>query len=375
MQCALYDAGRCRSCQWLEQPVSSQLAAKMADLQQLLSTTTVEEWCAPVSGPESGFRNKAKMVVSGSVEKPLLGMLHRDGTAEDLCECPLYPDTFAPVFAALKPFIARAGLTPYNVARKRGELKYLLLTESQLDGGMMLRFVLRSETKLEQLRAALPALQAELPQLKVVSVNIQPVHMAIMEGEKEIFLTPQQALPERFNGVPLWIRPQSFFQTNPTVASQLYATARDWVRQLPVNHMWDLFCGVGGFGLHCATPEMTLTGIEISAEAIACAKQSAEELGLKNLHFQALDSTKFATAQGQVPELVLVNPPRRGIGKALCDYLSEMAPQFIIYSSCNAQTMAKDIQHLPDYQVVRVQLFDMFPHTSHYEVMTLLVRK
>ncbi|MGL4723670.1 MAG: 23S rRNA (uracil(747)-C(5))-methyltransferase RlmC [Scandinavium sp.] len=374
MQCALYDAGRCRSCQWLEQPVSSQLAAKMADLQQLLSTTTVEEWCAPVSGPESGFRNKAKMVVSGSVEKPLLGMLHRDGTPEDLCDCPLYPDSFAPVFTALKPFIARAGLTPYNVARKRGELKYLLLTESQLDGGMMLRFVLRSETKLEQLRAALPALQAELPQLKVISVNIQPVHMAIMEGEKEVFLTPQQALPERFNGVPLWIRPQSFFQTNPTVASQLYATARDWVRQLPVNHMWDLFCGVGGFGLHCATPEMTLTGIEISAKAIACAKQSAAELGLKNLHFQALDSTKFATEQGQVPELVLVNPPRRGIGKALCDYLSEMAPQFIIYSSCNAQTMAKDIQLLPDYRVVRVQLFDMFPHTSHYEVMTLLVR-
>lgn len=92
------------------------------------------------------------MVVSGSVEKPLLGMLHRDGTPEDLCDCPLYPASFAPVFAALKPFIARAGLTPYNVARKRGELKYILLTESQSDGGMMLRFVLRSETKLAQLR-------------------------------------------------------------------------------------------------------------------------------------------------------------------------------------------------------------------------------
>ncbi|MFJ3457024.1 23S rRNA (uracil(747)-C(5))-methyltransferase RlmC [Scandinavium goeteborgense] len=375
MQCALYDAGRCRSCQWLEQPVSQQLAAKMADLQQLLSSSTVEEWCAPVSGPETGFRNKAKMVVSGSVEKPLLGMLHRDGTPEDLCDCPLYPASFAPVFTALKPFIARAGLTPYNVARKRGELKYLLLTESQLDGGMMLRFVLRSDAKLEQLRAALPSLQAQLPQLKVISVNIQPVHMAIMEGEQEIFLTDQQALAERFNDVPLWIRPQSFFQTNPTVASELYATARDWVRSLPVQHMWDLFCGVGGFGLHCATPEMQLTGIEISAEAIACAKQSAAELGLQNLHFQALDSTQFATDQGSVPELVLVNPPRRGIGKALCDYLSDMAPPFIIYSSCNAQSMAKDFSHLPDYRVVRVQLFDMFPHTAHYEVLTLLIRR
>jgi len=375
MQCALYDAGRCRSCQWIDQPVPLQLASKTASLHALLDGLTVAEWCAPVSGPEQGFRNKAKMVVSGSVEKPLLGMLHRDGSPEDLTDCPLYPASFYPVFAALKPFIARAGLTPYNVARKRGELKYLLLTESQLDGGLMLRFVLRSEAKLDQLRAALPALQAELPQLKVISVNIQPVHMAIMEGEQEIWLTDQRALAERFNGVPLWIRPQSFFQTNPSVAASLYATARDWVRALPVKHMWDLFCGVGGFGLHCATPEMTLTGIEIAPEAIACAKQSAEELGLHNVHFQALDSTAFATGQGAVPELVVVNPPRRGIGKPLCDYLSAMAPQWIIYSSCNAETMAKDIRALPGYRIERVQLFDMFPHTAHYEVLTLLVRE
>ncbi|WP_410467811.1 methyltransferase domain-containing protein [Salmonella enterica] len=327
MQCALYDAGRCRSCQWITQSVNEQLSAKTADLHRLLAGLPVEQWCAPIGGPEQHFRNKAKMVVSGSVEKPLFGMLHRDGTPVDLCGCPLYPASFAPVFSALKPFIARAGLTPYNVARKRGELKYLLLTESQFDGGMMLRFVLRSETKLTQLRAALP-----------------------------------------------WLRPQSFFQTNPTVASRLYATARDWVGQLPVRHMWDLFCGVGGFGLHCATPQMQLTGIEIAPEAIACAKQSAAELGLTRLHFQALDSTQFATAQGETPDLVLVNPPRRGIGKPLCDYLAQMAPRFIIYSSCNAQTMAQDIRHLPNYRIQRVQLFDMFPHTAHYEVLALLRR-
>ncbi|MFW0825903.1 23S rRNA (uracil(747)-C(5))-methyltransferase RlmC [Cronobacter dublinensis] len=375
MHCALYDAGRCRSCQWIEQPLDTQLADKMTDLRALLAELPVGDWCAPVSGPEQAFRNKAKMVVSGSVEKPLLGMLHRDGTPVDLTECPLYPASFYAVFAALKPFIARAGLTPYNVARKRGELKYLLLTESTLDGGLMLRFVLRSTTKLEALRAALPALLAQLPQLTVVTANIQPVHMAIMEGDQEIWLTEQQALAENFNGVPLWIRPQSFFQTNPTVASALYAAARDWVRALPVDHMWDLFCGVGGFGLHCATPEMTLTGIEIAPEAIASASASAQQLGLRNVHFQALDSTDFATGQQAVPDLVLVNPPRRGIGEALCDYLSRMAPQYIIYSSCNARTMAKDIRQLPGYRIARVQLFDMFPHTAHYEVLTLLVRQ
>ncbi|EKM0374251.1 23S rRNA (uracil(747)-C(5))-methyltransferase RlmC [Cronobacter turicensis] len=375
MHCALYDAGRCRSCQWIEQPLDTQLAAKMTDLRTLLADLPVSEWGAPMSGPEQAFRNKAKMVVSGSVEKPLLGMLHRDGTPVDLTECPLYPASFYAVFAAIKPFIARAGLTPYNVARKRGELKYLLLTQSTLDGGLMLRFVLRSKEKLEQLRAALPALLTQLPQLKVVTANIQPVHMAIMEGDEEIWLTAQQALAENFNGVPLWIRPQSFFQTNPTVASALYATARDWVRALPVNHMWDLFCGVGGFGLHCATPEMTLTGIEIAPEAIACARASAQALGLRNVHFQALDSTDFATGQQAVPDLVLVNPPRRGIGEALCEYLSRMAPRYIVYSSCNAQTMAKDIKQLPGYRIARVQLFDMFPHTAHYEVLTLLVRE
>ncbi|MFG0429793.1 23S rRNA (uracil(747)-C(5))-methyltransferase RlmC [Serratia liquefaciens] len=374
MHCALYTAGTCRSCQWLEKPYPQQLTDKQHHLQSLLVERDVAHWLAPIAGEQSAFRNKAKMVVSGSVERPLLGMLHRDGTPVDLSGCPLYPASFAPMFAVLKSFIARAGLTPYNVARKRGELKYLLLTESTYSGGVMLRFVLRSESKLAQLRAALPWLQQQLPQLRVISANIQPVHMAIMEGELEIPLTEQQALEEQFNQVPLYIRPQSFFQTNPKVAAELYATARDWVRALGIESMWDLFCGVGGFGLHCAQTDTRLTGIEISAEAIACARQSAKTLGLQQVNFQALDSTKFATAEGSVPQLVLVNPPRRGIGKDLCDYLNQMAPGYILYSSCNAETMAKDIGMLPDYRIERVQLFDMFPHTAHYEVLTLLVR-
>lgn len=353
MQCAQYTAGRCRSCQWLDKPYPQQLADKQNHLENLLSDHRVTQWLSPVFGQESAFRNKAKMVVSGSVERPLLGMLHRDGTPVDLCECPLYPTSFAPVFAVLKTFIARAGLTPYNVARKRGELKFLLLTESTYSGELMLRFVLRSQTKLSQLQAALPWLQQQLPQLAVISVNIQPVHMAILEGEQEMPLTEQQALPEIFNQVPLFIRPQSFFQTNPQVAASLYATARQWVRELKIDSMWDLFCGVGGFGLHCADTETRLTGIEISAEAIACARQSADQLGLKNVTFAALDSTQFATAETQVPQLVLVNPPRRGIGAQLCEYLSQMAPQFILYSSCNAETMAKDISLLADYRIER----------------------
>ncbi|UCZ75509.1 23S rRNA (uracil(747)-C(5))-methyltransferase RlmC [Dickeya zeae] len=375
MQCSRYTDGSCRSCQWLETDYPQQIIDKQQHLSKLLADHPVQRWLTPFTSPQTAFRNKAKMVVSGSVERPLLGMLHRDGSAVDLCDCPLYPDSFAPVFSVLKVFIARAGLTPYNVARRRGELKYLLLTQSTLSGCFMLRLVLRSETKLAQLRAALPWLQQQLPQLTVISANIQPVHQAILEGEQEIPLTPAQALEERFNQVPLSIRPQSFFQTNPMVAAALYDTARQWVSTLPIRSLWDLFCGVGGFGLHCAGPDRVLTGIEISPEAIACAQHSATQLGLENVSFAALDSTRFAVGEMQTPDLVIVNPPRRGIGAELCDYLGRMAPPYLLYSSCNAESMAKDIARLPAYQIQQVQLFDMFPHTAHYEVLTLLQRR
>lgn len=374
MHCEKYAAGQCHSCQWLTLTPEQQVIEKQSQLQALLPAIDISLFQPPATGPLMAFRNKAKMVVSGSVEKPILGIVGRDGQGVDLTDCPLYPDAFSDVFSAIIPFIARAGLTPYNIERKRGELKYLLLTQSHYSGKFMLRFVLRSEKKIEQLRNALPWLQAQLPQLEVITANIQPVHMAILEGEQEIFLTKAQTLREEFNQVPLFIRPQSFFQTNPVVAAKLYQTAREWVRALDIHSLWDLFCGVGGFGLHCAEKTTYLTGIEISAPAIASAQQSANELGLKHVEFKALDSTRFATANQDIPQLILVNPPRRGIGKELCDYLTHMQPEYILYSSCNAQTMAQDLQLLTGYHVCKVQLFDLFPHTSHYEVLTLLQR-
>ncbi|WP_272676893.1 23S rRNA (uracil(747)-C(5))-methyltransferase RlmC [Providencia huaxiensis] len=374
MHCEKYAAGQCHSCQWLTLTPEQQVIEKQSQLQALLPAIDISLFQPPATGPLMAFRNKAKMVVSGSVEKPVLGIIGHDGQGVDLTDCPLYPAEFSDVFASLIPFIARAGLTPYNIERKRGELKYLLLTQSHHSGKFMLRFVLRSEKKIEQLRNALPWLQAQLPQLEVITANIQPVHMAILEGEQEIFLTKAQTLREEFNQVPLFIRPQSFFQTNPVVAAKLYQTAREWVRALDIHSLWDLFCGVGGFGLHCAEKTTYLTGIEISAPAIASAQQSANELGLKHVEFKALDSTRFATANQDIPQLILVNPPRRGIGKELCDYLTHMQPEYILYSSCNAQTMAQDLQLLTGYHVCKVQLFDLFPHTSHYEVLTLLQR-
>ncbi|OOF36242.1 23S rRNA (uracil(747)-C(5))-methyltransferase RlmC [Rodentibacter heidelbergensis] len=379
MICHHYQKGDCRSCQWLEMPYERQLSEKTVHLKNQLSYLNCEKlvWFPPFQSSQTAFRNKAKMAVSGAVERPIFA--HPQGVV-DLCDCPLYPTQFKRIFPIIKDFIGRAGLVPYNVEKRKGELKYIFLTESRATGKLMLRFVLRSESKLHLIRRELEALLAKLPQLEVVSINLQPQHAAILEGEEEIFLTKQQHLQENFNDVPLFIRPQGFFQTNPRVAAGLYATAQQWITSLPIMRVWDLFCGVGGFGLHCAkalqevkSHPIELTGIEISPSAILAAKMSAQALGMEKITFQSLDAPNFALNQHEnKPDLVIVNPPRRGIGQKLSEFLNEMQPHFILYSSCNAVSMGKDLAHLTHYQPTKIQLFDMFPNTAHYEVLLLL---
>jgi 23S rRNA (uracil747-C5)-methyltransferase len=132
---------------------------------------------------------------------------------------------------------------------------------------------------------------------------------------------------------------------------------------------------VGGFALHCAPlVRGTVTGIEVSIEAIASARQSAAELGLTNTVFRALAADDFALGQTQVPELVLVNPPRRGIGPALCAFLESSTARWLVYSSCNPASLAEDLARLTSFAPVRAQLFDIFPHTAHSELLVLLQR-
>lgn len=379
MQCDAFEAGRCRSCSWLNLPPGEQLARKTRQLHQLLDPFQPQQWLVPQTGPDSGFRNKAKMVALGHAHAPILGIPGPDGEPVSLCRCPLYPEAMQQVLVRIERWIAQAGLPPYRVDKKRGELKFVLLTRSEYSGHYLLRFVLRSHDSIERIRTALPLLLADCPEISVVSVNIQPHHMAVLEGEEEIFLTEQVRIEERFNGVPLYIRPKSFFQTHPTLAAALYARAAAWTEELAPTEIWDLFCGVGGFGLHCARSESgvprALTGIEIEAEAIRCAGDSALAIGLENVSFRALDSTCFAEDQQRAPELVIVNPPRRGLGEALCRQLTDFAPPHILYSSCNASTLAQDLGGLQGYRLARVQLFDLFPHTPHYEVLVLLTRQ
>lgn len=369
--CSYYDTYQCRSCGWIDFHYAEQLHQKSDRLHALLAPFHPHEWLKPSPSLLKGFRNKAKMVASPGSDGIVLGISEE----VSLIGCPLYDTSMQKVLELTQQWLREMGIKAYDIKTKKGELKYVLLTRSAHDGSMMLRFVLRSHGIISRLQKGLDDLIAAAPQIKVVTVNIQPVHMAIMEGDEEIFLTEQTRLEERLNDIPLYIRPKSFFQTNPAVAAKLYKTAAEWAEESSPKILWDLFCGVGGFALHCAAPERRIVGIEIEPEAIACAKDAAEQIGFEGLEFDALDAASFTLQTSQRPDVLIVNPPRRGLGEQLCKWIEKIAPEHLLYSSCNAATLAKDMERLRSYECMKVQIFDMFPHTEHYEVLVSLKKR
>ncbi|QIK84783.1 methyltransferase domain-containing protein [Sanguibacter sp. HDW7] len=405
MQCAYFDAGVCRSCTHLGEPYPDQLAAKVTHAQTLLGdvpSAAGAVWLDPVASPSAGFRNKAKMVVGGTVDAPTLGILDELGRGVDLQGCGLHSEPLAAALPVLAAFVTRARLEPYDVPARRGELKHVLVTLSA-DGELMVRFVVRSTEPEARVRKHLPWLLDVLPGLRVVSLNVQPEHKAVLEGAREIVLTEASSLLMRVGGLDLHLRPQSFFQTNTQVAAALYAQGAAWVRDVRPRSVWDLYCGVGGFALAAARalgalpdgsvpgassgaasrPGGTLPdgsvpdvlGVEVSEEAVASATLTASTQGIP-ARFVAGDATAFAlaTAPSDVPDLVIVNPPRRGLGPALATWLETSGVPNVLYSSCNARTLAADLQAMPSLTIRTAQVLDMFPQTPHYEVATLLSR-
>jgi 23S rRNA (uracil747-C5)-methyltransferase len=373
MDCSYFAAGVCRSCTLMGMPYSEQLARKERSARELLAPFGAAAWLPAVASSESGYRNKAKMVVGGTLEQPTIGILDERGHGVDLRECGICAPGVRAALPVLARFVTRARLVPYSVPERRGELKYVLVTLSP-DGELMIRFVLRDESAVSRVRRELGWLLTELPGTRVVSANIQPEHKAVVEGDREIVLTPDTSLVMRLGGVALRLRPQSFFQTNTAVADELYAQVSAWVDEVSPRSVWDLYCGVGGFALHCAAPGRRVVGVETSTEAVASARATAAASGLPQLVFHARDATAFALGSKTTPELVIVNPPRRGIGAELSGWLEDSGIPHVVYSSCNPTSLAADLARMPSYRIRTGRVLDMFPQTGHLEVAVLLER-
>ena len=376
--CAYFEAGRCRSCVLLETPYPAQLGEKERRCRDLLPQVPEALWLPTVQGGTADFRNKAKLVVGGRAGAVTLGILDRSGTGVDLRDCVIQEPGIRDAIPQLAAFIESTALAPYDVPRRRGELKFVHVTLAPA-GDLMLRFVTRSEQGLHALRKALPALLERVPRAVVVSVNLLPEHKAVLEGEREELLLGS-SLEMGLGDISLHLRPQSFFQTNTAVARALYAQAAEWVAAERPDSIWDLYCGVGGFALHCAAEvraeQPRVLGVEISAAAVESARRSASEAGIA-AEFVAADATAFALAAPatDAPHTVIVNPPRRGIGAELSAWIERVPARRVIYSSCNPESLATDLAAMPSWRVRGARVFDMFPHTRHLEVMVLLERR
>ncbi|XCB29197.1 hypothetical protein RQN30_07980 [Arcanobacterium hippocoleae] len=270
LQCTYYERGECRSCTLIEIPYQQQIAQKTARVSQLLP---VRAWCDPAVSEISGFRNKVKLVVSGSAAAPKLGIAN-----QDLRECPLPTSGIRAAIPVLAQFVTRCELTPYRFETNTGVLKFIIVTESAR-GELMVRFVVRRRGVQGIIFKYYSWLEANLPQLRVCSINVQPERKAIIEGAEEILVSKRNELQmpltvginSHSEKLLLSLQPKSFFQTNTQMAQALYARAAGWIYDYLAAHLmnidgeigtcsashkpieiWDLYCGVGGFALAAA---------------------------------------------------------------------------------------------------------------------------
>lgn len=322
----------------------------------------------------TGSRNKAKLAVvkiKGEIE---FGFYSHDKVFKKLENCPVHAPLLNEILVEIKPLLKEFNIVPYDIYEKKGELKYILSTYSESTQEILIRFVLRSKESFERMKKLSQKLQEKNSHVRVVTVNIQPEHKAILEGDEEIILTEKTSISHKFNNVILLQGARSFFQTNSYMAQKLYENLQNELKSRKVNSLLDLYCGVGAFSFFASKYVEQIVGIEISKEAIDFANQAKKINKLNSVEFHASDVKDFLKAHPETSfEAIIVNPPRRGLDLEITNQLLKLNPQTIFYSSCNALTMQRDIENLKSsYKLVSLQLFDMFAFVDHFETFAVL---
>jgi 23S rRNA (uracil747-C5)-methyltransferase len=236
--------------------------------------------------------------------------------------------------------------------------------------------VLRSKEALDRLRK-LAMLLEQTDQLLVMTANIQPIHSATLEGEEEIILTSKKTIEHHYQNIILELGSKSFFQVTSHVAQNLYQTIAAFLQENAVDSMLDLYCGVGAFSLYAAPYVKRAVGVEISADAISLAKINAGRNQFTHLDYYSTDVNHFwSSLPNDHFDLILVNPPRSGVGEKSINEILKLNPKYIVYSSCNALTLKRDFELInTNYQSIYTRIFDMFPYTSHYETLMIFKKR
>ena len=379
--CAHYPA--CGGCRFQDLAYASQVAAKEDQVRDAFVRIggIAEPPLEPILAAESPFhyRNKLEYSFTQTPSGPALGF-HKAGRWDEVLEverCWLTTDLGNGIRNAVRDWAREENLVAYDQAEQTGYLRHLVVREGRNTGQALVMLVTAPGEKFE--RGYLVEVLRRFPE-------VRSIHWAVNDTPSEVTNLPttllwgEDAIEEELLGLRFRIRPNAFLQTNTAMAERLYALAIEYAALTGTETVYDLYCGTGTIGLALARDALSVWGVEISEESVACALENLELNSIGNAAFFAGNvgqSLEELAERAGPPDVVVVDPPRAGLaGKAL-KRTGALGAGRIVYVSCNPTTLASDVKVLRGeygYELTRATPVDMFPHTPHVETVALLTR-
>ena len=327
------------------------------------------------------YRNKVQFPVG--VDKngvPCIGFYA--GRTHRIVPCPdckLQPSVLNEIGNALCAFFAQQGIRPYDEQSGKGLVRHIFLRRGAHSGQIMVCLVC-TRAKLPHAEQLCTALRGQFPAISTILLNVNAKNTNVILGSENHILYGPGYIEDTLCGVPVRLGPLSFYQVNTLAAERLYGVAAQYAQLTPDDTLLDLYCGMGTIGLSMAEQCRELIGVEIVPEAIESAKANAARMGeavAAKSRFFCADAGQAATqlaAEGLHPDIVMLDPPRKGCDEATLSAVVRMAPRRVVYVSCNPATAARDAAWLEQngYHAEKVQPVDLFPRTKHCECVIAL---
>lgn len=294
-------------------------------------------------------------------------------------DCKLQPSVLNEIGNALCAFFARQGIRPYDEQSGKGLVRHIFLRRGAHSGQIMVCLVC-TRAKLPHVEQLCTALREQFPAISTILLNVNAKNTNVILGSENHILYGPGYIEDTLCGVPVRLGPLSFYQVNTLAAERLYGVAAQYAQLTPDDTLLDLYCGMGTIGLSMAEQCRELIGVEIVPEAIESAKANAARMGeavAAKSRFFCADAGQAATqlaAEGLHPDIVMLDPPRKGCDEATLSAVVRMVPRRVVYVSCNPATAARDAAWLEQngYHAEKVQPVDLFPRTKHCECVLLM---
>ena len=325
------------------------------------------------------YRNKAAFPVGGPASKPLIGCFaSRSHDIVDAPEgCLLQTKQSDALVKAVRWWMARHGIEPYNEEKHGGLIRHVMTREAK-DGGMMLVLVING-TQLPHGGDLIAVARDACPGLRGIILGENARRTNVILGDHFRTLWGDDTLEDEIAGFRMRVSPRSFFQVNREQAERLYRAAVGMCGLTGRERVWDLYCGCGSITLPLAREAAFATGVEVVEDAVADALENARRSGVENVDFVAGATENVLpmlhARQGR-PDVVVLDPPRKGCEPSVLDVIADAQPQRVVYVSCNPATLARDAKLLAErgYALGDVQPVDMFGWTGHVECVVLMSR-